>query len=295
MVNLDIDINLLAKYAYLIQNQGIGASKGSQKSEESKGANGTKFYQQKGYGTKNLIEDLDLNDPKCRYAIIKMMKESEIMELLPLLEKKDMLRGMKFFTKDKLAMILSYLPEEILSQVLMTMYNPKEIMELLPKETVQKFLTNTKIDKKNIFKYMDEQMKPAELKEMYKHATGQDIGTDNKDQMIAKLGSLNPDAFNEALTSMNPKHIKGMGTFVLEEQPELLQEINGSQLGICLEKSMKTEIIDGMQALEPDVLTKVLENLPPQLLEQVVTQIDPEVFADKLLTDMTQVLDKLAA
>ena len=129
---------------------------------------------------------------------------------------------------------------------------------------------------------------------MYREATGKDIGTNNKEQMIAKLGMLNPMLFNDALQAMNPKHTKGMATFILEEQPELLQEFSGSQLSICLDKSMKAEIIDGMEALDEDTLGKLLENLPPQLLEQVVTQIDPEVFADKLLTDLTKVLEKLA-
>ena len=44
----------------------------------------------------------------------------------------------------------------------------------------------------------------------------------------------------------------------------------------------KSEIIDGMATLEPEVLCKLAENLPPELLEQVVTMLDPEVFADYL-------------
>ena len=292
MVNLDIDIELLTKYAHLLtQSQSVSTS---QETQEKNGTEGTKFYEQKGYNAKNLVEDLDLRDPKNRYAIIKLMKQSEILALVPLLEKKAMLTGMKFFTKDKLSIILSYLPEEMLAQVIQTMYNPKEIMELMPVQIIRKFLTNSKIDQKNIFKYMDEQMKPQELKEMYREATGKDIGTENKEEMIAKLGMLNPMLFNDALQSMNPKHTKGMAAFILKEQPELLQEFSGTQLSICFDKSMKSEIIDGMEALEPDVLVKILENLPPQLLEQVVTQINPEVFADKLLTDMTAVLEKIA-
>ena len=290
MVNLDIDIELLTKYASLL---GLQKSGSTNKNQEAQSANGSKFYEQNGYSAKQLIEDFDLRDPKNRYALIKLMKESEVLKLLPLLEKKAMLRGMKFFTKDKLSNILSYLPEEMLAKVLQTMYNSQEIMELLPVQTVRKFLTNDKIDKKNIFKYMEQQMKPAEIKEMYKQATGEDIGTENKEEMIAKMGTLNPMVFNQALESMNPKHTKGMGAFVLQEQPELLQEISGSQLSICFDKSMKEDIIKGMEALEPDALTQILTNLPPQLMEQVVTQIDPEVFAEKLLQDMTQVLDKL--
>ena len=62
----------------------------------------------------------------------------------------------------------------------------------------------------------------------------------------------------------------------------------------CFDKSTKSELIAGMESLDNEVLGKIAENLPPQLLEQVVTQIDPEVFAEKLLTDLSAVLEKLA-
>ncbi len=292
MINFDIDMDLLTKYAYLIQGQGAVASQGTQETQGSDGE-GTKFYQKKGYGAKNLIQDLDLKDPKNRYLLIRMMKQSQIMELLPLLDKKALLNGMKFFTKDKLSILLSYLPEEQMVKVMQQMFSPKEMMELMPKNVVSKFLTNTKIDKQNMLKYMDEQMKPQELQAIYKHATGKSLNCSNKDEMIAKIGNLNPQLFNDAIKDMDPKHTKGMGTFVLEQQPELMKEFSSLQMSMCLDKCSKSDIIEGMGALDEDVISKVAENLPPQLIEQVVTQIDPEVFADKLLTDLTSVLDKL--
>ena len=89
--------------------------------------------------------------------------------------------------------------------------------------------------------------------------------------------------FNDALNAMQPKHAKGMATAVLEEQPELLQEFSGLQMSHCFDKLTKAELINGMESLDNEVLGKIATNLPPQLLEQVVTQIDPEVFAKKLL------------
>ena len=56
--------------------------------KETEGSPKSKFYEKSGYSAKNLVQDLDLNDPKNRYAIIKMMKQSEIMQLLPLMSKK---------------------------------------------------------------------------------------------------------------------------------------------------------------------------------------------------------------
>ena len=72
MVNLDIDIELLTKYASLL---GLQKSGSVNKNQEAQSTNGSKFYEQNGYSSKQLIEDFDLRDPKNRYAIIKLMKE----------------------------------------------------------------------------------------------------------------------------------------------------------------------------------------------------------------------------
>lgn len=296
MVNLDIDMDLLAKYAHLIQGQGVMGAKGTENSQEEEGVaagEGTKFYKQRGYGAKNLVEDLDLRDPKVRYAIIKMMKESEVMKLLPLLSKKAMLQGMKFFTAEKLSTLLSYLPEEMLAKMCQGMFSPKQMMELMPLKCVRKFLTNQKIDKNSIFKYMDEQMKPTEIAAMYQQATGVGIGTTNKEEMLGKMASLDKKTFNKALQFMNPKDTKNMAAAILKEQPELTKEFSSLEMSMCFDKCSKNEIIKGMDELDTDALQKVLENLPPQLLEQVVTQIDPEIFADQLLNNLSQVLDRM--
>jgi len=296
MVNLDIDVELLAKYAYLLQGQnilGMQSSQSSEKAEQTEGASSSKFYQKPGYSPNDLIKDINLKDPKVKYALIKMMKESDIMKLLPMLDTKSLLAGMKFFTKEKLIILLSYLPEEELAKVMMTMFTPEQMMELMPLNVVRNFLTNDKIDPKNIFKYMQEEMRPEDIQGMYLEATGTDIGTTDKNEMIAKMAMLKPQDFDNALQSMNTKHTKGMAAYVLQEQPKLLKEFSSLQMSMCLDKCAKMEIIQGMKGLETDTLAKVAENLPPQLLEQVVTQIDPKIFADQLLTKYTDILDKL--
>ena len=294
MVNLDIDMELLTKYAYLVQGQfASNGVENAQKEEGVEAGKGTKFYKQKGYGAKNLVDDLDLRDPKVRYAIIKMMKQSEVMKLLPLLSKKAMLQGMKFFTAEKLSTLLSYLPEEMLAKMCQSMFSAKQMMELMPLNCVKKFLTNQKIDKKNIFKYMEEQMKSTEIAAMYQQATGQSIGTTDKQKMLGKMAHLDKKTFNKALMHMNPKDTKNMAAFILQKQPELTKEFSSLQMSMCFDKCPKNEIIKGMEALDSEALQKILQNLPPQLLEQVVTQIDPKVFADQLLNNLSQVLDRM--
>lgn len=293
-LNLDIDIELLTKYAYLFDLNGINSSeKSSGEQENAKGAEGVKFYKQKGYNKSNLVKDLNLNDPKVRYSLIRMLKNYDITKLLYKMEKKDLLRAMKFFTHDKLVSILSALPEEILSTMLQKMFSPKEIMSLLPKKTVDKYLQSNKISKKYILEFMQKEMKPEELREMLSYATGTPVDTMDKDKLVGTFAALKPEIFKESLTYMSYKSTKEMGAFILERQPETLQEIPSEKMAACLDKSMKSEIIDGMSTLEPEVLGKIAENLPPELLEQVVTMLDPEVFAEYLLENGTDVLDEL--
>ena len=82
-LNLDIDIELLTKYAYLFDLNGINSSeKASGEQENPQGAEGVKFYKQKGYNKSNLVKDLNLNDPKVRYSLIRMLKNYDITKLL---------------------------------------------------------------------------------------------------------------------------------------------------------------------------------------------------------------------
>lgn len=289
MVNMDIDVELLTQYAYLLTNQQAGKTS---KSDKSKKTGAAKFYEKPNYNSSQLVKDLNLSDPKVRYQLIKMMKSSDLSYLLKRLPKKQLLLAMKFFTKEKLAKILGSIPQEEIIKVLKNMYSNKQIMEMLPEATLKKFLASDKIDKKNVMEYL-KQLSPQELNKMYEEATGQRMNTSNKNDMLQQINALKPEKFLEAIQSLPKKHLVGLSAHLLKEQPELFKEIPTERLSECFQKSFKGDMIQGMAALDKELLTNIAQSLPPQLIQQVVTMIDPKDLADVLLQNCTDLLGKL--
>ncbi|MDD3593749.1 MAG: hypothetical protein PHX18_03875 [Candidatus Gastranaerophilales bacterium] len=286
---MDIDVELLTQYAHLLTSQQAGRTSKSGKSKKSGAA---KFYEKSNYNSSQLVKDLNLNDPKVRYQLIKMMKSSDVSYLLKLLQKKHLLLGMKFFTKEKLAKILGSIPQEEMIKVLKNMYTNKQIMEMLPEATLKRFLASDKIEKKNVMEYL-KQLNPQELNKMYEEATGQRMNTSNKSDMLKQIEALKPEKFLEAIQSLPKKHLVGLSAHLLKEQPELFKEIPTDRLSECFEKSLKGDMIQGMAALDKELLVNIAQGLPPQLIQQVVTMIDPKDLANVLLENCTDLLGKL--
>ena len=57
----------------------------------------------------------------------------------------------------------------------------------------------------------------------------------------------------------------------------------------------KEDTVQAMGVIKPEYLEKMLTNLPPDLLQVVITQIDTEKFADALITRFPEVLAKMIA
>ena len=80
-----------------------------------------------------------------------------------------------------------------------------------------------------------------------------------------------------------------------QEDPKLWEEFSVKTLTKPLELLDKPEVIKGMAKLEDDMLIKVIENLPNDLLSVVVTQIDPEAFADVLSNKYQEILKNVVS
>ena len=56
----------------------------------------------------------------------------------------------------------------------------------------------------------------------------------------------------------------------------------------------KHDILKCMDVLDPEFLIPMVEELPPDLLQVVATQIDPRIFAQVLIDEFPDVLSKIA-
>ena len=59
-----------------------------------------------------LIELFQLSDPKNKLIIMKQMTSAQLEKILPMLEKDDLVQGLRYFTMDSLMKMLEKIPKE---------------------------------------------------------------------------------------------------------------------------------------------------------------------------------------
>lgn len=253
-----------------------------------------------------LIELFELNDPGNKFAILNNMNEQDLEDLLPLLDKSDLVMGLNFFTKDKLLDMVEDLPKEQLIKFTFQMFPPELIIQLLPEEQLNKILTSTDLDKNLQLKYL-KNMNPEILAQMIEAATGQpvagadDVGLDGKanlnpEALLTQIGNLPDDKFQEAMLSM-PQQAKRNFVFKLtNENPKLYLSVDAdAYTDIIRNRKEKDDIVKSANVIEPEYLVKMLVELPRDLTAVVLTQIDTKKFADVLLANFKNILSEIIA
>lgn len=253
-----------------------------------------------------LIELFQLNDPGNKFAILNNMNEDDLEDLLPLLDKSDLVMGLNFFTKDKLLEMAEDLPKEQLIKFTFQMFSPEQVMQLLPEEQLNKILTSTDLDKNLQLKYLKD-MNPEILAQMIEAATGQpvagaeDVGLDGKanldgQALFVQISNLSDDKFQDAMLSM-PKQAKR--DFVLKlvnENPKLYLSVDAqAYTDIVNQRKEKEDIVRSANVIKPEQLVKMLVELPRDLTAVVLTQIDTKKFADVLLANFKNILSEIVA
>lgn len=255
-----------------------------------------------------LIELIQLNDPNNKFAILSNMNESDLDELLPLLQQEDLVAGLNFFSKEKLLKLMGQLPMEQLVNYTFQMFSPEQLMTFMPEQEIDKVLQSTEMmDLKGLQLKTLATMKPEILAQMIEAATGEqaagvgEVGMDGKPTfdkvaMMTQMASLPDDQYQDALLSM-PKQAKQ--AFILKmgkENPKIFEFFDPeAYTKIIGGKKEKQDMIKAAKVIEPEQLVKMLEELPKDLTAVVLTQIDPKKFADVLLSKFKDIIGELIA
>ena len=242
----------------------------------------------------NLVMELfDLADTNNKYMILREMSAQQLQVFLPEMEEKDLLQGLFFFTEDKLMKMLEELPSEQLVKTVFEMFSKDEIVQLLPEEQLDKFLTSTDIDKNKILKHM-QSIPPEYVAQVLEQITGESHeGMDSID-LSKKFGALNPLEFKDAITAFQPTQKQQLVLSLGKEHEEWFQlfDANAYTKVINREKQ-QPEVVKAMSVIEPEYIQNMISELPNDLLSIVITQIDTEKFADILMNQFPEIMAQI--
>ena len=254
-----------------------------------------------------LIELFRLADVNNKYVILNSLSEKDLKDLLPLLEKEDLVMGLNFFTKDKLLKLAEGIPKAELVKMTFEMFSPEEVMQLMPEKELNKFLTSTELDKDLVLKHL-QSLPPAVLAQMLEATTGQPVananqGLDGKDNsgldaraLFSQIANLKDDKFKEALINIPPENKRQLVLSITKENPKLYELFSAESYTKMMEtQKEKPDIIKAAMVLKPETLVKMIEELPRDLTAIVMTQIDPEKLAEVFIKDYKDILKQVVA
>ena len=238
-----------------------------------------------------LVKIFKLADPENKLEFLNEMTADELREFLPLMEEEDINEGLKYFTQNKLMKMLEEIPPEQLVNTVFEMFSQEEIVQYLPEDQLDKFLTDTDIEKNKVLNHLP--AIPQEyLAQMYESVSGESTDKLNSDQIIDKLSELNPLQFKDAMLSMQPIAKQQLTLNMAKEHNDLYQNIDPHAYTINTYKQ-QPEVVKAMSVIEPEEKIKMLQELPNDLLSIVITQIDARVFADTLIKENPELIAQI--
>lgn len=243
---------------------------------------------------KSLVMELfDLADTNNKLMILKEMGAKELHEFLPEMEEADILQGLFFFTEDSLLRMLEEIPKEELVKVAFELFSKEQIVQFMPEDQLDKFLTSTEIDKNKILKHL--QSIPVEyLSQVYEQISGESAENSDTLDLVKKIGQFSPLEYRDSLTSFQPTQKQQLVLSLGKEHNEWFQLFDSrAYTNIMGREKHQPEIVKGMSVVEPEHVEKMIKELPNDLLSIVITQIDTEKFAEILMNEFPEVMARI--
>lgn len=242
-----------------------------------------------------LVKIFKLADPNNKLEILGEMTAAQLYQFLPEMEETDLSQGLKYFTQDKLLNMLEKIPPEQIVNTVFEMFSKEEIIQYLPEEQLNKFLTSTDIEKDKVLEHMKE-IPPEFIAQMIESVTGKAVQDMDQDKMLEQLNQFNPLEFKNALLSMQPVAKQQLTLGLAKEDTKLFQLFDPrAYTNMINTYKQQPELVKSMAVIEEDQKIKMLKELPNDLLSIVITQMDARDFADILINKCPEILAQIIA
>lgn len=242
-----------------------------------------------------LIELFQLSDPKNKLIIMKQMTSAQLEKILPMLEKDDLVQGLRYFTMDSLMKMLEKIPKEELLKTVFQLFSERQVIELLPEKQLDKVLTGVDMDKEMVLKNL-KSIPETYLRQMIESITGQESKEANSAELINTIASFGDLDYKNALRNLDVTQKRNLTLLITNADNKYYMNFDSdAYTHIIARDREKEDTVKAMGVIKPEYLEKMLTNLPPDLLQVVCTQIDTEKFADALITKFPELLAKLIA
>ena len=293
MITLDIDLSYLSKY-YNINSSSLEMYRNKSIKEimqieaENGNSRAAEFMMQITKDPRKLADLFQLVNPMNRFLILSNMNKDDLTDIIALLEPSQIILGLSIFNKDMLIGLMTELEPEALSKVVLNKMTIEKFLQSIPEKFMDEFLNSDKIDR-NILKKGIENVDEYNLQKMMEKTTGQAC-YDDKDSILQKMTSMDDDEFKNTILNLEPEGKQELILGMLRQKPELFQEFSAEAMVFPFKTMEKEEILKSLIVLETQEMLPMLEDLPQEIMALIATQINPDVFAQVLVTDFKDII-----
>jgi len=296
VLQLNVDFTLLNKFF------GISASKISQyanmgieeimETEAEQGNQKAKDYKEILSDPDKIAQIFKLSNVENKYNILQNMSESDLDNLLPYLKEEQLVNGLQYFTDAKLTTMCEQLPTEELIGVVFQKFTLLDVLTLMDTNAMDTFLSQPEVDRKyaqNYFETLDQDV----LQEIMIYQYGIDMKDKSREEYLEKLSAMDDQEFSDFMMGMEKNSKANLINGIVAQDESLLLLFENDDLVRPMESLMKEDKIKLMANLEKEFLVPMIQELPMDLTQIVLTQIDSNDFSEILASEFQDILGEV--
>ena len=296
MIQLNVDFTLLSKFFGISPIQAcqyankdideimeIEAQKGNQKAAD---------YKKILSDPDKILEIFKLANVENKFIILQNMSEKDLDNLLPYLNSDQLSLGLNFFTEEKLLQMCQELPMEELLAMVLDKFSLVDVLNLMTDDAMNKIIMEPDVDRSYAQKYF-QSLHQDELEKIMVQVYGEEYQGKSSKEYLDELAGLNASDYKLFMTSLDRESKIGMIDGICKQKDELLLLFEPQDIVHPMELIMKSDKIEMMNKLDPEFLVPMIQELPIDLTQIVLTQIDPRDFSEILARDFENILSSV--
>lgn len=294
MIQLNADYALLNKYfgislSKIYNNYANKDLEEILKTEAQEGNKKAENYEEILSQPRKILEIFNLTTIENKYIILQNLSEDDLDSLLPLLDNEQLSMGLNFFTDDKLLALSRELPIEQLVAMIFEKFQLTDVLELMEDSAMDAFLKESEVQREYMQKYF-ESLGENELREIMTQVKNEDYDGKSKEDIVNEMNNMENNEYLSFVTSLDRKAATGLICGVCDQDEDLLMLFRPEDLTAPMDLLMKGEKIQMLKGLDPEFLIPMVQELPLDLTQIVLTQIDPMDFAKTLSSEFSDAL-----
>jgi len=259
--------------------------------EAEKGNQRAIKYAQEMYNSPaKLIKVFRLADVENRYVLLHKMDYFARLRVLPLLDQKDLVMGLYFFTQEKLLEMLQNVGMFELTNVVLEAFPLESIVSMFTEDDLAMFFQRDELEKKDVMEQL-KSLPPDVMIKFIENVTGKAPEETNVSELFTNIENLPDDQFKDFMSMIDPDVQRQLTFQLAKEKTEYLQLFEPETYTNMLNTMIKADMVKPMIALEKDTLVKMLTILPDDLMSIVCAQVDTKKFAEFILMGHKDVLE----